>query len=826
MSITSAMFTGVSGLLANAEGINVIGNNLANVNTVGFKSGRMLFSDVLSANIGNDSQIGRGTQIQTVDNLFTQGTFETSENVTDLALQGSSFFALKDPNASAPVTQNNALLTRAGAFRVDENLNLVSPDGYQVLDTQGNPIKFTDNAAGITTAIAALTTQLTALQDKTTTLDTAAGALVTAANADLTTATTNFATQLAPLQTKAADLDLSADGLVTAADGAVASAQSDLKTTLSPLQAKAVVLDTKATGLQTAADTAVTTAQQALYNTGVAGESLFDLSELLKSGSLLQTDINALNTAVTGAGSKATAAEIAANTSIQAALTAAQTAVTTATTTVTPENIAAAQQAVSNLTALITNSSGIFIDHSGETPAGADLLTAYAALDPSFVDTAAVDVATDAGALNTALIAQTTADSIKAATGVALTQVNTAYNAVSPTAAQANDAILALNNVSGTIAGSSAVFATIATAEYTTLNTSLTDPPALAGLTTAADTAVASLQNAETQQTAADAIKTLTASAVTTVNSAISAPTVTNAASALTALNTAGTAITSGAGTFTTPSIAAAYNILDSTLNNGPTLASLTTTVNAATTEITSAQIAQASALGLKTSTAAALATATTAATSQNGTDISSALTALGTSSSLIATSAGSFTAANASTAFDALNTMLGSAPDVAALSASVNTASADLTTQQNSAFSKIVKVDTNGLITFLGKDGGIYYYNASGQQGVAATAANAGTVSKLAIISPKDTSALEKSGNSVYKQTANSGVPATAFSLAANSANGTSEIIKSNSLEQSNVDMASQFVKMILTQRAYSANSKTITTADEMTQEVLNLKR
>ena len=53
MSITSAMFTGVSGLLANAEGINVIGNNLANVNTIGFKSGRMLFSDMLSANIGN-----------------------------------------------------------------------------------------------------------------------------------------------------------------------------------------------------------------------------------------------------------------------------------------------------------------------------------------------------------------------------------------------------------------------------------------------------------------------------------------------------------------------------------------------------------------------------------------------------------------------------------------------------------------------------------------------------------------------------------------------------------------------------------------------------
>jgi flagellar hook protein FlgE len=142
MSITSAMFTGVSGLLANAEGINVIGNNLANVNTVGFKSSRMLFSDMLSANIGNGSQIGRGTQIQSVDNVFGQGSFESTESVTDLALQGNSFFALKSPTTAAPITQEAAFLTRAGAFNVDSSLTLVNPDGYQVLDTAGNPIQF------------------------------------------------------------------------------------------------------------------------------------------------------------------------------------------------------------------------------------------------------------------------------------------------------------------------------------------------------------------------------------------------------------------------------------------------------------------------------------------------------------------------------------------------------------------------------------------------------------------------------------------------------------------------------------------------------------
>jgi len=142
MSVTSAMFTGVSGLLANAEGINVIGNNLANVNTIGFKSGRMLFSDMLSTNIGNSSQIGRGTQIQKVDNIFGQGSFETTELVSDLALQGNSFFALGKPGGDTAINQNEAFLTRAGAFRVDESYHLVNPDGYQVLDDAGAPILF------------------------------------------------------------------------------------------------------------------------------------------------------------------------------------------------------------------------------------------------------------------------------------------------------------------------------------------------------------------------------------------------------------------------------------------------------------------------------------------------------------------------------------------------------------------------------------------------------------------------------------------------------------------------------------------------------------
>jgi len=163
MSLTSAMFTGVSGLLNNGEAMNVIGNNISNVNTVGFKNARTLFSDMLSANTGNNSQVGKGVQMQAVQNLFTQGSTQSSENTTDLAIQGNSFFALKTPTATAPVaTQNTALLSRAGAFRVDNNLTLVNPDGYQVLDTAGNPIKFLNTgavapAAGITTDFSKIT---------------------------------------------------------------------------------------------------------------------------------------------------------------------------------------------------------------------------------------------------------------------------------------------------------------------------------------------------------------------------------------------------------------------------------------------------------------------------------------------------------------------------------------------------------------------------------------------------------------------------------------------------------------------------------------------
>jgi len=170
MSITSAMYSGVSGLMANAENMSVIGNDLSNVNTAGYKGARMLFSDVFSASVGNNSQIGRGTQIQAVENIFGQETFETTTSATDLAIQGDSFFVL----GNTPITNSTAFtapadatevnLTRAGAFTlvadagVADQYILVNPDGYPVLDTAGKLLMVSPATAGLGVTVSSVGT--------------------------------------------------------------------------------------------------------------------------------------------------------------------------------------------------------------------------------------------------------------------------------------------------------------------------------------------------------------------------------------------------------------------------------------------------------------------------------------------------------------------------------------------------------------------------------------------------------------------------------------------------------------------------------------------
>ncbi|NOQ46898.1 MAG: flagellar hook-basal body complex protein [Desulfobulbaceae bacterium] len=140
MGIQSAMYSGVRGLNTNAQAMSVIGNNLANTNTIGFKGARSIFADLLSSSVRSSgqgfSQVGRGVGVSTIDNVFSQGTFETTSSNTDVAIEGDGFFLLKEPE------DETVYYSRAGAFRFNEEGFLTNPEGLHVqgksFDAVGN----------------------------------------------------------------------------------------------------------------------------------------------------------------------------------------------------------------------------------------------------------------------------------------------------------------------------------------------------------------------------------------------------------------------------------------------------------------------------------------------------------------------------------------------------------------------------------------------------------------------------------------------------------------------------------------------------------------
>jgi flagellar hook protein FlgE len=133
MSITSAMYTGVTGLTAYSGAMSVVSNNLANLSTVGFKNSRAQFADLLSAREGGNL-IGRGVHLASVPPLFTQGVYETTGRVFDLTVQGKGLFIVKNE-------EGQIFFTRAGQFSMNEDGTLVNPEGKFVqgfpLDTKG-----------------------------------------------------------------------------------------------------------------------------------------------------------------------------------------------------------------------------------------------------------------------------------------------------------------------------------------------------------------------------------------------------------------------------------------------------------------------------------------------------------------------------------------------------------------------------------------------------------------------------------------------------------------------------------------------------------------
>lgn len=139
-----SMFSGVSGLRAHQTKMDVIGNNIANVNTVAFKSGRVTFQEVFSQTVRgagapdaatgrggtNPMQVGLGIGVGAIDTITTRGSLQRTDNPTDLAIEGDGFFIVKGGNA------DTYQFTRAGNFGIDKNGNLVNGNGMNVYGWQ------------------------------------------------------------------------------------------------------------------------------------------------------------------------------------------------------------------------------------------------------------------------------------------------------------------------------------------------------------------------------------------------------------------------------------------------------------------------------------------------------------------------------------------------------------------------------------------------------------------------------------------------------------------------------------------------------------------
>ncbi|MDX8409748.1 MAG: flagellar hook-basal body complex protein [Mariprofundales bacterium] len=131
MGIYNALFTGASGLSSFGEAVRVIGDNIANVNSLGFKAENVVFSDVLSqtvnvsrSNIAN--QVGNGVRIGQITRDSQQGSVQSTTNATDMAINGRGMFQLKDP------ANGQTFYTRAGAFFLDKDFNLINGQGFVV----------------------------------------------------------------------------------------------------------------------------------------------------------------------------------------------------------------------------------------------------------------------------------------------------------------------------------------------------------------------------------------------------------------------------------------------------------------------------------------------------------------------------------------------------------------------------------------------------------------------------------------------------------------------------------------------------------------------
>lgn len=139
MALIGSLTSGVSAMRSFTKGLEVIGNNIANVNTTSFKSSQTSYADSFSNLVGSagggssvlSAQVGTGVRLNGITSRYTQGGLATTGVPTDLGVSGNGFFRVKSTVDSAEFA------TRAGEFRIDDQGYLVNPQGYRVQGLTG-----------------------------------------------------------------------------------------------------------------------------------------------------------------------------------------------------------------------------------------------------------------------------------------------------------------------------------------------------------------------------------------------------------------------------------------------------------------------------------------------------------------------------------------------------------------------------------------------------------------------------------------------------------------------------------------------------------------
>jgi len=143
-----SLWTGASGMIAQQTSVDTISNNLANVNTVGYKKETVEFRSLLYQKLQTETtdhngdpkpvigQVGSGVRTGAITSRFTQGNLTQTDEPFDLAIEGEGFFAVQTPNGETAYTRNGSLLFAIAS----DGLALTNSEGYPLLDTTGTPI--------------------------------------------------------------------------------------------------------------------------------------------------------------------------------------------------------------------------------------------------------------------------------------------------------------------------------------------------------------------------------------------------------------------------------------------------------------------------------------------------------------------------------------------------------------------------------------------------------------------------------------------------------------------------------------------------------------